>query len=422
MKFVNEDAETALVCQMVIDNSVIPNILDEITADDIYTESAKQVFQKVMELNGRNILVDKQVIRQELKTINPGTLETILDATGTSANWKYYATCVKENAAARKFTALITETVFDQSGKGSLKVINEFLEKSARISDTSNLGAVQDIQVLIPKAIAKIEAAYENKGNLSGLSTGFANIDEIIDGLQNEYIILAARPSIGKTALAMNMATHISERTPVAYFSLEMSGESMALRIISEQARVQASFMRSGILKPGMLTQIQDACGKLYDRSRMKIISGIKGDIIDIVTKIRKLVRCDGIGCVFIDHMSLISHPNFKLQRFVQFTEISNMLQSLQRELGIPIIVLSQIGREAETRPPTIADLRESGSIEQDADVIMLMDRERITDKQIETVDTHVSIAKNRNGPCGMAELVFMPKYIRFVDKETHTK
>jgi len=175
-------------------------------------------------------------------------------------------------------------------------------------------------------------------------------------------------------------------------------------------------------LTASALAQIQDACGKLYERSRMKIISGIKGDIIDIVTKIRKLVRCDGIGCVFIDHMSLISHPNFKLQRFVQFTEISNMLQSLQRELGIPIVVLSQIGREAETRPPTIADLRESGSIEQDADIVMLMDRERAKDNTTDIIDTHVSIAKNRNGPCGMAELVFMPKYIRFVDKETHTK
>ena len=127
------------------------------------------------------------------------------------------------------------------------------------------------------------------------------------------------------------------------------------------------------------------------------------------------------MGCVFIDHMSLISHPNNKLQRFVQFTEISNMIQGLQRELNIPIIVLSQVGRDAETRPPTMADLRESGTIEQDADIIMLMDRERAKDSHTDCVDTHVLIAKNRNGPCGMAELVFMPKYIKFVDKELHS-
>lgn len=419
MKFVNEDSEIAIVCQMVIDNSIIPNVLDEITQEDIYTESAKQVFMKISELNAKSLLVDRQVIRQSMKNINPATLEMILDATGTAANWKYYATVVKENAAARKFTALIGETAFMPNGKDSLKAINTFLERAAKIADTSNLGSVQDIQVLIPKAIEKIESAYKNKGNLSGLSTGFINIDEITDGLQNEYIVLAARPSIGKTALAMNMATHISQTVPVAYFSLEMSGESMALRIISEQSKVQASFMRSGLLKPAAIMQIQEACSKLYDKSRMKVISGIKGDIIDIVTKIRKLVRCDGVGCIFIDHMSLISHPNNKLQRFIQFTEISNMLQALQRELGIPIIVLSQVGREAENRPPTIADLRESGTIEQDADIIMLMDRERSTDTHVDCVDTHVLIAKNRNGPCGMAELVFMPKYIKFVDKET---
>lgn len=419
MKFVNEDSEIAIVCQMVIDNSIIPNVLDEITQEDIYTESAKQVFMKISELNAKSLLVDRQVIRQSMKNINPATLEMILDATGTAANWKYYATVVKENAAARKFTALIGETAFMPNGKDSLKAINTFLERAAKIADTSNLGSVQDIQVLIPKAIEKIESAYKNKGNLSGLSTGFINIDEITDGLQNEYIVLAARPSIGKTALAMNMATHISQTVPVAYFSLEMSGESMALRIIAEQSKVQASFMRSGLLKPAAIMQIQEACSKLYDKSRMKVISGIKGDIIDIVTKIRKLVRCDGVGCIFIDHMSLISHPNNKLQRFIQFTEISNMLQALQRELGIPIIVLSQVGREAENRPPTIADLRESGTIEQDADIIMLMDRERSTDTHVDCVDTHVLIAKNRNGPCGMAELVFMPKYIKFVDKET---
>lgn len=419
MKFVNEDSELAIVCQMVIDNSIIPNVLDEITQEDIYTESAKQVFMKISELNARSILVDRQVIRQSMKNINPATLEMILDATGTAANWKYYATVVKENAAARKFTELIGDMSFMPNGKDSLKAINTFLERAAKIADTSNLGSVQDIQVLIPKAIEKIEAAYKNKGNLSGLSTGFINIDEITDGLQNEYIVLAARPSIGKTALAMNMATHISQTVPVAYFSLEMSGESMALRIIAEQSKVQASFMRSGLLKPAAFAQIQEACTKLYDKSRMKVISGIKGDIIDIVTKIRKLVRCDGVGCIFIDHMSLISHPNNKLQRFIQFTEISNMLQALQRELGIPIIVLSQVGREAENRPPTIADLRESGTIEQDADIIMLMDRERSTDTHVDCVDTHVLIAKNRNGPCGMAELVFMPKYIKFVDKET---
>jgi replicative DNA helicase len=419
MKFVNEDSEIAIVCQMVIDNSIIPNVLDEITQEDIYTESAKQVFMKISELNARSILVDRQVIRQSMKNINPATLEMILDATGTAANWKYYATVVKENAAARKFTALIGETAFMPNGKDSLKAINTFLERAAKIADTSNLGSVQDIQVLIPKAIEKIESAYKNKGNMSGLSTGFINIDEITDGLQNEYIVLAARPSIGKTALAMNMATHISQTVPVAYFSLEMSGESMALRIIAEQSKVQASFMRSGLLKPAAFAQIQEACTKLYDKSRMKVISGIKGDIIDIVTKIRKLVRCDGVGCIFIDHMSLVSHPNNKLQRFIQFTEISNMLQALQRELGIPIIVLSQVGREAENRPPTIADLRESGTIEQDADIIMLMDRERSTDTHVDCVDTHVLIAKNRNGPCGMAELVFMPKYIKFVDKET---
>jgi replicative DNA helicase len=419
MKFVNEDSEIAIVCQMVIDNSIIPNVLDEITQEDIYTESVKQVFMKISELNARSLLVDRQVIRQSMKNINPATLEMILDATGTAANWKYYATVVKENAAARKFTALIGETAFMPNGKDSLKAINTFLERAAKIADTSNLGSVQDIQVLIPKAIEKIESAYKNKGNMSGLSTGFINIDEITDGLQNEYIVLAARPSIGKTALAMNMATHISQTVPVAYFSLEMSGESMALRIIAEQSKVQASFMRSGLLKPAAFAQIQEACTKLYDKSRMKVISGIKGDIIDIVTKIRKLVRCDGVGCIFIDHMSLISHPNNKLQRFIQFTEISNMLQALQRELGIPIIVLSQVGREAENRPPTIADLRESGTIEQDADIIMLMDRERSTDTHVDCVDTHVLIAKNRNGPCGMAELVFMPKYIKFVDKET---
>jgi len=421
MRFVNEDSELALVCQMVMDNSIIPNVLDEITQDDIYTESARQVFGKVMELNARSILVDKQVIRQSLKTINPGTLETILDATGTASNWKYYATVVKVNAAARKFTALIGEAAFAPNGKDSLKIINSFLERAAKIADTSNLGSVQDIQVLIPKAIEKIETAYKNKGNLSGLSTGFINIDDITDGLQNEYIVLAARPSIGKTALAMNMATHISQTVPVAYFSLEMSGESMALRIIAEQSKVQASFMRSGLLKPAAFIQIQEACSKLYDKSRMKVISGIRGDIIDIVTKIRKLVRCDGVGCIFIDHMSLISHPNNKLQRFVQFTEISNMIQGLQRELNIPIIVLSQVGRDAETRPPTMADLRESGTIEQDADIIMLMDRERAKDSNTDCVDTHVLVAKNRNGPCGMAELVFMPKYIKFVDKEIHS-
>ena len=240
-------------------------------------------------------------------------------------------------------------------------------------------------------------------------------MNNILDGLQNEYIILGARASVGKSALSMNIAREIAKNgKKVAYFSLEMSAEMLTRRLISDVGSIPAGVFKSGLLTERDVQKIDEASQKIYELP-LYILDKTRGRFDKIVAQCRYLVRSLGVEVIFIDHASLIKHSNFAMKRHEQYSQISNEIQSLQRELNVPIVLVAQLGRGAEGEMPTLSDLRESGTFEQDADCVILLHRSRAVEKSDNSIPTLAYVAKNRNGACGYARLLFQPFYSRFV-------
>ena len=269
-------------------------------------------------------------------------------------------------------------------------------------------------ECVIP-VVEQLEQRIQNKSPFSGLDVGIDNLNDILDGLQNEYTLLGARASIGKSALAMNMARHIASKgKKVAYFSLEMSAESLTRRLISDIGGVNSRVFKSGLLTERDTQKINEANEKIHDMP-LYILDKTRGRFDKIVAQCRYLVRSLGVEVIFIDHASLIKYSNTSLQRHEQYSQISNEIQSLQRELKVPIVLVAQLTRGAEGEMPKVSDLRESGAFEQDADCVILLHRSREVDKSNNSIPTLAYVAKNRNGSCGYARLLFQPFYTRFV-------
>jgi len=279
----------------------------------------------------------------------------------------------------------------------------------------------------------KIEEVYKTKQPLTGISTGFDKLDAMTTGFQpSDFIVIGARPSVGKTALALNMASHIAnkDRKPVAFFSLEMPLTALGNRLVSSEAQVDGNKLRSGYLTREDFIGIRDALGKIVDMP-LYIIDVPNMKYQDLRSQARKLRAKEGVEIIFVDYLGLIGHDNYSLPRHEQISEISRSLKGLARELKIPIVVLCQLNREMERTglgmPPTLANLRDSGSIEQDADLVMFLHKpskkakkgeEELPKDYSEGYPTELHIAKQRNGPIGVIELMLQAKYTRFIPKE----
>jgi replicative DNA helicase len=272
-------------------------------------------------------------------------------------------------------------------------------------------------------AIESIEQFQRSSERYTGVASGLDALDNLTSGFQNaEFIIIGARPSMGKTALALSMASHMSihhKRRPIAFFSLEMSALSLILRMLSSESGVEAEKIRAKLLEPSDYTSLFDAAKKIYE-APLCIVDMPAMTMMDLRTQARRLRSQEKVELIFIDYLGLIVSENSALPRYEQFAEISRSLKSLARELNIPIVALSQLRRDAEGKSPTLADIRESGSIEQDADVIIFLHRERESDKTAKKDDvnlkTELIVAKQRNGPVGIVPIAFQPRFVRFTN------
>ena len=270
----------------------------------------------------------------------------------------------------------------------------------------------------------QIEELAKRKHQYTGVPSGFADLDSMTSGFQDsELIIIGARPSVGKTAFALNLASHMAlrERMPVCFFSLEMSDLSLTNRILSSEARIDSEKVKSGLIKPSDIQSLMDAASRIYD-APMYIVDVPNIKLLDLRSLARRMKSEKSVKVIFIDYLTLITHENSDLPRWEQISSISRSLKALARELRIPVIALSQLKREAEGKQPSLADLRESGSIEQDADMIMFLHREREIDKRQDErspyIPTDLLVAKHRNGPVGKVSLLFFNKYTRFESLE----
>ena len=425
----NMEAEQSVIGAMLMDKEAIIVASEIIRGEDFYSKQYGIVFDAMVELNQEGKPVDMITLQNRLiaKDVPPevSSLEfagELLMRVPTSANVKYYAQIVAEKATLRKLIRAndeITNACYAQ--KEDLDDILEDAEKKVfGITQNKNADDFIPIRQVVMNALDKIEIASKNQGSVTGIPTGFIDLDYKTAGLQpSDLILIAARPSMGKTAFVLNVAENVALKSgkSIAIFSLEMSKEQLVNRMFSLESRVDAQHLRTGNLSDAEWEALIEAAGEI-GKSKL-IIDDTPGiSISELRSKCRKYKMEQGLDVIMIDYLQLMTGNGHTDSRQQEISDISRSLKALARELKCPVIALSQLSRAVEQRPdhrPMLSDLRESGAIEQDADVVMFLYRDDYYNKDSDKKGiAEVIIAKQRNGPIGTVELVWMPEYTKF--------
>ncbi|MBO5208304.1 MAG: replicative DNA helicase [Lachnospiraceae bacterium] len=423
------EAEQSVVGSMIMDREAIVVASEIINGDDFYSKQYGILFETMVELNEEGRPVDLVTLQDRLreKDVPPevSSLEFVRDlitAVPTSANIKYYANIVAEKSTLRKLIKLneeIANTCY--VGKENLEVILEDTEK--RVFDLvqrRNTGEFVPIRQVVMNAMENIEKASRNKGSVTGVATGFIDLDYRTAGMQpSDLILVAARPSMGKTAFVLNIAQYVAFRQnkTVAIFSLEMSKEQLVNRLFAMESKVDSQHLRTGNLSDEEWEKLIESAGAI-GKSNL-IIDDTPGiSISELRSKCRKYKLEHNLEMIIIDYLQLMTGSGRSDSRQQEISDISRSLKALARELHVPVIALSQLSRAVEQRPdhrPMLSDLRESGAIEQDADVVMFIYRDDYYNKDTEKKGiAEIIIAKQRNGPIGTVELVWLPDFTKF--------
>ncbi|MDE7131027.1 MAG: replicative DNA helicase [Lachnospiraceae bacterium] len=426
------EAEQSVIGSMIMDREAIVVASEIVLGEDFYNKQYGVLFDTMVELNDEGKPVDLVTLQDRLKEkdVPPevSSLEFIRDlitAVPTSANVKYYANIVAEKATLRKLIRLneeIANTCY--VGKDSLEDILADTEK--RVFDLvqrRNTGEFVPIRQIVMNAMDHIERASHNKGNVTGVATGFLDLDYRTAGMQpSDLILVAARPSMGKTAFVLNVAQYVAfkQDKTVAIFSLEMSKEQLVNRLFSMESKVDSQHLRTGNLSDAEWEKLIESAG-VIGKSHL-IIDDTPGiSISEMRSKCRKYKLEHNLEMIIIDYLQLMSGSGRSTDsRQQEISDISRSLKALARELHVPVIALSQLSRAVEQRPdhrPMLSDLRESGAIEQDADVVMFIYRDDYYNKDTEKKGiAEIIIAKQRNGPIGTVELVWLPDFTKFAN------
>jgi replicative DNA helicase len=429
----NIEAEQSVLGAILLDNDAINQAIEILNAEDFYRESHREIFRAMIRVSERNSPVDAITLTDALR--NAGTLEAVGGAgyiaelaacVPTAANAGHYARIVREKALLRSLASISTEIA--SGAYDSPPNVDEYLDESEHkifeISERRVQQSFHSMPDLTRESIRLLERLYERKELVTGVPTGFLDLDRLTAGLQPaDLIVIAARPSMGKTALALNIAAHAATecepRVGVALFSLEMSKEQLVLRMLCAEGRVDSSKARAGYLGERDFPKLAQAAARL---SEAPIFIDDSSDTSPIVlkAKCRRLMRerSSNLGLIIIDYLQLMRSARPGESREKEIAEISRSLKALAKELKVPVVALSQLNRQVETRPdrrPLLADLRESGAIEQDADVIAFIYRDDMYHRDSkEPGVAEVIIAKQRNGPTGTAKLTYLTQFTRF--------
>ena len=425
------EAEQSVIGSMILDREAITIASELIFPEDFYNKQYGVLFESMVELNDEGKPVDLVTLQNKLKEkdVPPevSSLEFIRDiitAVPTSANVRYYARIVAEKSTLRKLIRTVGEIENDcYAGKESLEVILEDTEKKVfDLVQRRNSGEHVPIRKVVMNALQRIEAASKSTGSVTGVATGFFDLDVMTSGMQPaDLVLIAARPSMGKTAFVLNIAQHAAFKLnkSVAIFSLEMSKEQLVNRMFSLESSVDAQHLRNGKLDETEWEKLIESAG-VIGNSKL-IIDDTPGiSIQEMRSKCRKYKLEQGLDMIIIDYLQLMSGGGKSESRQQEISEISRSLKALAREMNVPVLSLSQLSRAVEQRPdkrPMMSDLRESGAIEQDADVIMFIYRDDYYNKDTEKPGVaEIIIGKQRNGPVGTVELAWMAKYTRFAN------
>lgn len=427
------EAEQAVVGAMLIDKEAIVAASEMISYEDFYQVSYGVIFESMVELFNEGKPIDFVILQERLKEKDvpeeistPKYLGELAVAVPTSVNVSSYARIVYEKSMMRKLIKIneeIANTCY--AGAESMDVIMEITEKRIfELLQNRNTGDYVPIKEIVLNALDRIEMASKSKGTVTGIPTGFTDLDYKLSGLQpSDLILVAARPSMGKTAFVLNIAQHVAfkQNQSVAVFSLEMSKEQLVNRLFSLESHVDAQNLRTGNLKDADWEKLIESAG-IIGKSNL-IIDDTPGiSVTELRSKCRKYKLEQGLKLIIIDYLQLMSGSVGKRSdsRQQEISEISRSLKAIARELNVPVIALSQLSRAVEQRPdhrPMLSDLRESGAIEQDADVVMFIYRDDYYNKDTDTPNqAEINIAKQRNGPIGTVNLAWIPNYTKFAN------
>ena len=427
------EAEQSVIGAMMLDQEAISVAQELLTSEDFYQKQYGMLFEAMTGLYSEGKPVDMITLQDRLKEMDVppeiSSLEFIRDmitAVPTSANVRYYAQIVQDKALLRRLIK-VNEDIANAcyAGKEKVEDIMEDTEKQIfQVLQKKNTDDFVPIKQVVLNALDKIEMASRNKGSVTGLATGFIDLDYKTCGLQpSDLILIAARPSMGKTAFVLNIAEHMAFRNDitVAIFSLEMSKEQLVNRLFSLESRVDAQILRNGNLNDTDWANLIEAAG-IIGRSHM-IIDDTPGiSVAELRSKCRKYKLEHNLGIIMIDYLQLMQGSKKSESRQQEISDISRSLKEIARELQVPVVALSQLSRAVEQRPdhrPMLSDLRESGAIEQDADVVMFLYRDDYYNKDTDRKDVaEVIIAKQRNGPIGTVELAWLPRYTKFANMQ----
>ncbi|HEY1212675.1 MAG TPA: replicative DNA helicase [Bryobacteraceae bacterium] len=429
----NIEAEQAVLGAILLQGEALITAMERVTSDDFYRGAHQRIFEAIVELAEEQEPVDLITLtarlsdKQQLEEIGGVTyLSQLANAVPTAANVDYYAAIVEEKSMLRRLIRTATQIVSD--GYANSEDVGAMLsEAEARILEISQRrtsSGFVSIRDVLMEVFERVEHLYSHKGGSTGIPSGFVDLDKMTSGFQrSDLIILAARPSVGKTAFALNVAQNVGVRAKetVAIFSLEMGAAQLVTRMICAEANVDANRMRTGFLEGDDWEKLTMAIGALSE-ANIYIDDTPSITVADIRAKCRRLQQEKGLGMILIDYLQLIAGRGKGDNRQQEVSEISRTLKQIARELNVPVIALSQLSRGVEQRQdkrPMMSDLRESGSIEQDADIVAFLYRDDYYDKESEKKNIiEIIIAKQRNGPVGTVELAFLKQFNKFVNMD----
>jgi replicative DNA helicase len=439
----SEDAEQAVLAAMLMDADAIMRAVEFVNDSMFYAERHRRIFRALIALTERGSIADPLTLSDELdrrgELAHSGGKEYIaflVDAVPTAANVEYHAQIVREKALLRSLIEVSTSVVAEAFGgrTTAAELLDEAEQKIFQVSQAQGVGGFTRIKELLWPTMERIEALQRGGKTITGVASGFSDLDELTSGFQpSDLVIIAARPSMGKTAFVLNIAQHsaIEHNIPIAIFSLEMSKESLVQRMLTSEARIDAQRLRKGMLRDDDFPRLARAAG-LLSSAPVYIDDSAGITLLEMRSKARRLKADSGLGLVIVDYLQLIQGPMKAENRQQEISQISRSLKALAKELAVPVVALSQLSRAPEQRSgeqkrPQLADLRESGAIEQDADLVMAIYRPEVyaeirgdggapVDKDGNSLEgrAEIIVLKQRNGPIGTINLYFQKQYTRF--------
>lgn len=425
------EGERAILGGLLLDNDALPKVVAILSTDDFYREAHRHVYRAMVELFSENEPVDWITLTAKLKKSGlleaaggPDFLTELIDAVPSAANILHYTTVVKEKAVLRQLISAANE--ISTRCYEDHPNIDEFLDEAEQLVFKIGESRIQTgfvhVRPLMTESFKTIESLYDRKENVTGVPSGFKDLDLLTAGFQqSDLIIIAGRPSMGKTSFALNVAMHaaIEEGMPTGIFSLEMSKLQLALRILCAKAKVNLKSLRTGYLSSQDWGRLTTAVGSISE-APLFIDDTPAINTLEIRAKARRLKKEQGLELIIVDYLQLMRGATRSDSREKEISEISRSLKALAKEINVPVIALSQLNRRVEERPnkrPQLADLRESGAIEQDADVIVFIYRDEVYNKSTENPkkgEAEIIIGKQRNGPIGMVNAYFDSQFSTF--------